>query len=116
MEGPMTTQSPLPYAIQQEVVHGATIGYQDEHSAILKKGQRVHHITHLIVTLLTGVWFWVWLYLGLTGGERQIHLSITPGSSVVTREETKDALPLWVKIVWGLAALGWVLILVQIFS
>lgn len=113
----MTQQiSPLAYAIQQEVVAGASIAYQDENSAILRKGKPVRHVMHLVLSLLLGVWFWVWLIIGLTGGAHQINLSVQPGSSVVTRTDVKDGLPTWVKVLWGILAVLWIIVLVAVFS
>jgi hypothetical protein len=112
----VTASAPLPYAIQQEVVAGATIAYQDENSAILKKGKKVNHVLHLVLSLLLGIWFWVWLIIGLTGGERQINLSIAPGSSIVSRTETKQGLPTWVKVLWGILGVLWIIVLIAVVN
>ena len=60
----------LARTIHNMVVSGYRVETQGEYQAVLVKGQRVNHLLHALLTLVTfGVWSTVWLILVLTGGE-----------------------------------------------
>ena len=60
-------------AVAQEVASfGSRVESESEYQAILVMGGRVNHLLHFFIGLFTcGFWWLVWLFLGITGGERR---------------------------------------------
>ena len=51
---------------------GARVESQSDFQAVVLTGQKVNHTLHFIVGIFTcGIWWIVWLILGLTGGEKR---------------------------------------------
>ena len=74
-------------AVRNELLRGARVESQTDYQAVLVVGRPVNHILHFLIGALTcGVWWLVWLYLAVTGGERrfivetdeQAHSTIAP--------------------------------------
>ena len=109
-------QNPLAEAIKREIMNGGTVVYQDEDSAILQRGQPVSHKLHGIMSWPFAFWYWYWIYVTIKKGIRQVHLSVADGSSVVSRTELKEVLPLWVKVDGALIGIFQVWFLVSMLA
>jgi hypothetical protein len=58
------------------VNRGGRVESRAGNQAIIVYGQRVNHLLHFLITVLTcGLWVFVWLYLALTVKERRVVLS-----------------------------------------
>ena len=72
-------------AVQGAVVQGWTIESRSDYQAVLVRGQRVNHILHLILTLITlGFWGIVWIIMVLAGGQKRQVLTVDPAGAVTT--------------------------------
>lgn len=73
-------------AVQAAVVQGWAVESRSDYQAVLVRGQRVNHILHLILTLLTlGFWGIVWIILALAGGQERQVLTVDPAGAVTTQ-------------------------------
>lgn len=74
----------LDYEIAQRIRKGYKIDFQTDTKVILSKGHRPSHVLHLILSLLTGgIWaLFVWLPICIFGGERRIMLQVGRDGSV----------------------------------
>ena len=75
-------------AVQAAVVQGWSVESRTDYQAVLVRGQRVNHILHLILTILTlGIWAIVWIILALAGGQDRQVLTVdrTGGVSMQKR-------------------------------
>lgn len=73
-------------AVQSAVAQGWTIESRSEYQAILVRGQRVNHILHLILTVLTlGFWGIVWILLAIGGGQKREVLTVDQVGAVTTQ-------------------------------
>jgi len=61
----------LARTIHTMTVEGFRVESQSDYQAVLVKGHRVNHLLHAILSILTLVWFAVWITLALTGGEKR---------------------------------------------
>jgi hypothetical protein len=77
----------LAMAIQREVASGNRVESQMDANAIMVSGKPVHHVLHLILTVLTGgFWVLVWLPLTFLGGERRIALTVDDYGNVLRQK------------------------------
>ncbi len=54
------------------IAQGRRVESQSDYQAVLVQGQRVNHVLHLILTVVTfGLWGIVWLGLVVAGGEKR---------------------------------------------
>lgn len=54
------------------VQQGWRVEWQTDHQAIMVRGNRVNHLLHLILTLITvGWWTIVWILIAIFGGEKR---------------------------------------------
>jgi len=67
-----TDEAPEPESLDTLIAHGWRIESESSDYVFLIKGQRVNHLLHFLVGLLTlGVWWIVWLILAAKGGEER---------------------------------------------
>ena len=64
-------QRDQPEGIPGMLASGWRIESETSTHVVLVKGHRVNHILHLLLTLVTGVWVFVWIALAISGGERR---------------------------------------------
>ncbi len=58
--------------VASAVASGARIESQSDTMAVLVTGKRVNHILHFLLGFVTFfMWWLVWLYFGITGGEKR---------------------------------------------
>jgi hypothetical protein len=79
----------LDHSIQVLAAQGWRVQSRTPTQAQLVKGQRVNHILHLLLTIITfGIWAIVWLIVAVRGGEEH---------AVVTIDEHGEQ---WPRVVW----------------
>lgn len=69
------------------VAQGRRVESQGDFQAVMVRGNKVNHVLHLILTLVTlGLWVIIWLVLALSGGEKREIVKIDEwGTPSVTR-------------------------------
>lgn len=91
---PATRQENLNRAIQAELTRGGRIESQTGSSAVLVRGNRVNHILHLLLTVLTlGFWVIVWLIVSAAGGERRRVVNADEFGNVTTQDVPRGLNP-----------------------
>ncbi len=84
---PEQRQSLLAQAVTREVAAGGRVESQSPTQAIIVKGKPVNHTLHLILTLVTLLfWSWVWLILAIVGGETRIILTVDDYGNVLRQK------------------------------
>ena len=74
-------------AITNGVAMGYRIERQTDDQAVLAKGQRINHVLHLILTILTGgLWGIVWIILAVNGAEKRVVLTVDDYGNVLRQE------------------------------
>jgi hypothetical protein len=84
-----TRKARLAQAVQLEVIAGGRIEAQGEFNAIIRFGNPVNHVLHLILTLVTcGVWSLVWLILFIISqtSRRTVTLNVDEYGNVVRQQ------------------------------
>ena len=77
----------LAQAIATEVVGGGRVESQQDFQAVIVHGQKVNHLLHLLIAVLTcGIWLLVWLILLLTGGEKRVLLVVDEFGNVLRQK------------------------------
>ena len=109
-----STKDLMPATIQTAIVTGSRLEYRDDNTAILKRGKRVNHVLHLILSLFVPFWFILWLVFGFSGGVVTTHLARSSGG-VIQSSAKRDGLPTWVKVLWIVVGTIWALILISVF-
>ncbi len=67
----------LRYWVTWAAEQGARIESQSDYNAQVVQGQKVSHLLHFFIGLFTcGAWWFVWLLLGMTGGEYRTTISV----------------------------------------
>ena len=67
----------LARAVANQVRQGGRVESQTDYQAVLVTGQKVNHVLHLILTLVTfGLWGIVWIILAFIGGEKRVVIDI----------------------------------------
>jgi hypothetical protein len=66
----------LERAVEIEVLAGATVVHRSDRGVTLAHRRPVHHVLHLVLTLLTGVWGFVWLAMILNRREDRLRLEV----------------------------------------
>jgi|ETNmetMinimDraft_2_1059921.scaffolds.fasta_scaffold159228_1 hypothetical protein len=67
----------LALLVQESIARGARVDSQDDSMAVIVFGKPVNHILHFFIGVFTfGIWWIVWLILGLTCGERRQLLTV----------------------------------------
>lgn len=74
----------LAQAVAVAVRQGSRVESQLEFQAVLVDGKPVNHVLHLILTLVTCL-FWgiVWIILAAAGGEKRYSLSVDPFGNII---------------------------------
>ena len=66
------------------VAQGYRVETQTDSMAVLVKGKRVNHILHFLLGFPTlGMWWVVWIFLAITGGEKRSQLQVDAYGSVL---------------------------------
>ena len=77
----------LARAIQTDVVQGGRVESQHDFQAVIVHGQRVNHVLHLLLALLTcGLWLIVWVVLAITRGEKRFLLVADDDGNVLRQK------------------------------
>jgi hypothetical protein len=72
-----TRREQLRYWVTWAAEQGARIESQSDYNAQVVQGQKVGHLLHFFIGLFTcGLWWFVWLLLGMTGGEHRTTISV----------------------------------------
>jgi hypothetical protein len=70
-------QSILDRRLLAAVSQGGEITSRSDFSAVLRYGQPVNHVLHLILSVLTlGIWLFIWLLLVLTNKRRVVFVAV----------------------------------------
>jgi hypothetical protein len=54
--------------LQEYEAEGWRVESRTDYEATIAKGEKIHHLRHLLLTLFTGLWGIVWLYLVIARG------------------------------------------------
>ena len=61
--------------------------YRSDFQAIIRRGRRLNHILHLLLTLCTfGFWFFVWICLAIGGGESRAVVKINQQGKITVAQ------------------------------
>ena len=70
------------------VTSGARVESQTETMAVLVYGRRVNHLLHFFVGLVTlGLWWLVWIFLAITGGEKRQVVTVDDYGNVLEQKQ-----------------------------
>ena len=59
-------------AVAREVMQGSRVESEGPFQAVMVSGSKVNHLLHFIIGIFTCGWWWiVWIFLGITGGEKR---------------------------------------------
>ncbi len=73
--------------IAMAVPTGARIESQSDTMAVLVRGKKVNHILHLLLGFVTfGLWWIVWAYFLITGGEKREMVSVDEYGNVLRQK------------------------------
>jgi hypothetical protein len=79
----------LDAAVAQELRAGGELESQTDSIAVIRRGGKVNHILHLILSILTaGIWLFVWLLLVLTNKRQRVVLSLDHERQTIQRTVT----------------------------
>ncbi len=74
-------------AVVREVASGGRVESRSPSQAIIVKGKPVNHTLHLILTLVTLLfWSWIWLILAIVGGESRLILTVDDYGNVLRQK------------------------------
>ena len=91
----------LAHRVVAEVSSGKRIESQTDVMAVLVKGRRVNHLLHFFVGIFTlGLWWWVWAFLAITGGERRQVITVDDYGNLNSHEPDRRVLR-WIVIAFG---------------
>ncbi len=77
----------LAQRVATEVSLGKRIESQTDTMAVLVKGRRVNHLLHFFVGLLTiGLWWIVWAFLAITGGEKREVITVDDYGNLISQK------------------------------
>jgi hypothetical protein len=77
-------QSILDRKLLEAVSRGAEITSRSDFSAVLRYGQPVNHVLHLILSLLTfGIWLFVWLMVVVTHKRRVVFVVVDEFGGII---------------------------------
>lgn len=99
----------LSQQVQREVAAGGRVESRGDYDAVIVRGQRVNHVLHLILSVLTlGLWLIVWVLLAITGGEKRSVITVDEfGRTNVTGRSSVGftpimLVPLGILILWAI--------------
>jgi hypothetical protein len=77
----------LRHHLDQLTARGYRIESRSVTQAVYVSGHRINHVLHFLLGIPTlGLWWIVWLILGLAGGERRRLVVVQPDGSIVDRK------------------------------
>jgi len=80
----------LAQTLQGQIVSGGRVESQSDFQAVLVRGQRVNHVLHFLIGLLTlGIWWVVWLIMAVAGGEKRSLVSVDEFGHVSVQQLTR---------------------------
>lgn len=77
----------LAQAVAREVAAGYRVESQTGIMAVLVKGRRVNHLLHFLIGIFTiGLWWIVWIFLVITGGEKREVLTVDDYGNILKQK------------------------------
>jgi hypothetical protein len=77
----------LAQSLAQAIAAGARVESQSDFFAVIVTGKRVNHLLHFFVGLFTvGLWWVVWIFLAITGGERRAMIQVDEYGNVLRQK------------------------------
>ena len=77
----------LAQRVATEVSLGKRIESQTDTMAVLVKGKRVNHLLHFLVGFPTvGLWWIVWAFLAITGGEKREVITVDDYGNLISQK------------------------------
>jgi hypothetical protein len=77
----------LANTLQGQVASGARIESQGDFQAVVVKGHRPNHLLHFFIGLFTlGVWWIVWFFIAIFGGEKRQMISVDQFGNVFVQK------------------------------
>ena len=73
--------------VMDAVAKGWSIESQGQYHAVIVQGERVNHLLHLILSIITvGLWIIVWLILVISGGQERMMIYVDEQGEVSVTE------------------------------
>jgi hypothetical protein len=80
-------KSALDRVLADRGAHGWRIETRSDFQATIATGNKINHVLHLILTILTvGLWGIVWIILAITGGIKRHIITIDEYGNVIERK------------------------------
>jgi len=80
----------LAQTVRMAIARGGAVQSQSDFEAVILYGKPVNHILHLILCLCTcGIWWLVWIVLGLSGGEKREMIIVDEWGNVAVQRLPK---------------------------
>lgn len=77
----------LANALQGQVAGGARIESQGEFQAVVVRGHRPNHLLHFLIGVFTlGLWWIVWFFIAVFGGEKRQMVSVDDFGNVLVQK------------------------------
>jgi hypothetical protein len=77
----------LANTLQGQVASGARIESQGDFQAVVVKGHRPNHLLHFLVGIFTlGLWWIVWFFIAIFGGEKRQMISVDEFGNVLVQK------------------------------
>lgn len=76
----------LANALQGQVASGGRIESQGEFQAVVVRGHRPNHLLHFLIGVFTlGLWWIVWFFIAIFGGEKRQMVSVDDFGNVLVQ-------------------------------
>ena len=97
--------------VAMSVGSGARVESQSDTMAVLIRGRPVNHLLHFFIGVFTlGLWWIVWLLLGITGGERREVVTVDEfGNVLVQKSSSQNVLPIILLVIVAIVIIAVVL-------
>jgi len=77
----------LAHTLQGQVAGGARIESQGDFQAVVIKGHRPNHLLHFVIGIFTfGLWWIVWLFITIFGGESRQLINVDQFGNVLVQK------------------------------
>jgi len=77
----------LATTLQGQVAGGARIESQGDFQAVVVKGHRTNHLLHFVIGVFTlGLWWIVWFFIAIFGGERRQMINVDQFGNVFVQK------------------------------
>jgi hypothetical protein len=77
----------LAQQVANQVRDGARVESQQDFQVILVKGRRPNHLLHFLAGIFTlGLWWIVWIFITLAGGESRLVVSVDEYGHVLAQQ------------------------------